>query len=498
MVRRYYETLYENPNQMEAAASSLRTMFAPAMLAILCDAIGLYMVYLAPVPLLKNLAIVHGNWSMMLILNIELLTPALLAVLPVPRDLSVFMTREHPTLSTRIIRPAQIFFEKLVQPQNQYRTLAVMTVIGVTAFFVSINRPVGNVAVGSPLLFPNNPFNVAEREINRKLAGTTFMNVIWEGKVNQALRTSAVNSSMRRFQENVDLNKAAAANVSLADLESPANALINGGNPKWLPIDHTNRAVSGTINVMTSGKSVRNLSRVADYTLTDGDVILWFKDLRHSTVDKAMADVRKALGGDADTEHNEYRVKLAAGPVALQYAIDNAVRIADIKILVYLLAVIGLISWITYGSATAALMLLVPLVLSQFITGMVMYLKGIGLDLNTLPVNAIGLGVGIDYGIYLLSRICDEYQQANDGDVVAASIRAIDTTGEGTLFVAATITLGVLPWYFIAKLKFLSDLGFMLALTMTFNAVMAMIVVPLEVVLVKPKFLARVQLMKHA
>jgi predicted RND superfamily exporter protein len=330
------------------------------------------------------------------------------------------------------------------------------------------------------------------------LAGTTFLNVIWEGKVNQALRTAAVNSSMRRFQENIDLMKAAAANVSLADLESPANALINGGNPKWLPIDHTNQAVSGTINVMTSGKSVRNLSRVADYTLSDGDVILWFKDLRHSTVDAAMAKVRQALGSDASDEHKEYQVKLAAGPVALQYATDNAVRIADIKILLYLLAVIGVISAITYGSITAALVLLVPLVLSQFIAGMVMYLKGIGLDLNTLPVNAIGLGVGIDYGIYLLSRICDEYQREGTGDVLAACVRAIDSTGEGTLFVAATITLGVLPWYFIAKLKFLSDLGFMLALTMTFNAVMAMIIVPLQVVLFKPRFLARVQLMKHA
>src|SRR5260370_36153303 len=105
------------------------------------------------------------------------------------------------------------------------------------------------------------------------------------------------------------------------------------------------------------------------------------------------------------------------------------------------------------------MMLLVALVLSQFIAGMVMYLKGIGLDLNTLPGNAIGLGGGIDYGIYLLSRICDEYQRQGTRDVLAACVRAIDSTGGGTLVVAATITLGVLPWYFIARLKFLSDRG---------------------------------------
>jgi hypothetical protein len=142
-------------------------------------------------------------------------------------------------------------------------------------------------------------------------------------------------------------------------------------------------------------------------------------------------------------------------------------------------------------------MLLVPLVMAQFATDSVMYLRGVGLDVNTLPVIAVGLGVGIDYGVYLLSRICEEFQGAADGDVQAAVTRALFTTGEATFFVAFTMVLGVLPWYFLSELRFLAEMGLMLALVMAFNGILAMSILPLETVLIRPKFLGRVRLMER-
>jgi len=131
---------------------------------------------------------------------------------------------------------------------------------------------------------------------------------------------------------------------------------------------------------------------------------------------------------------------------------------------------------VTEGTAaaptlTVRVMLLVPLLFAQFATDSVMYLRGVGLDVNTLPVVAVGLGVGIDYGIYLLSRICEEFQGAADGDVQAAVTRAVFTTGEATFFVAFTMVLGVLPWYFLSELRFLAEMGLMLALVMAFAGV---------------------------
>ena len=174
--------------------------------------------------------------------------------------------------------------------------------------------------------------------------------------------------------------------------------------------------------------------------------------------------------------------------MAAQYAIDQAVARAHLATLVRLLAAVFVLAALTYYSLSAPLILILPLLLAQFTTDTIMYLRGVGLDINTLPVVAVGVGVGIDYGIYMLSRMCEEYR---DGNFDAAIERSIMTVGESTLFVAFTMVIAVLPWYFLCNLRFLAEMGLMLALVMAFNAILAMSALPVEVAVLKPRFMAR-------
>jgi predicted RND superfamily exporter protein len=135
----------------------------------------------------------------------------------------------------------------------------------------------------------------------------------------------------------------------------------------------------------------------------------------------------------------------------------------------------------------AGILLLIPVNLSNILLGAVMVQMDIGLDVNTLPIAAIGIGVGIDYGIYLLSRICEEYQEFPDH--AKAIDDAVATTGKAIFFTATIVLIGILPWYFLSGLKFLADMGLLLVMVMLINMVIALIVVPLLVWLIKPKFL---------
>ena len=97
--------------------------------------------------------------------------------------------------------------------------------------------------------------------------------------------------------------------------------------------------------------------------------------------------------------------------------------------------------------------------------------------------------VGIDYGIYLLSRICEEHQAHDDyGKAIDA---AVTTTGKAIFFTATIVLVGILPWYFLSSLKFLADMGLLLVLIMMINMVIALVVVPLLVYLGRPKFVTR-------
>jgi uncharacterized protein len=498
ITRRYYETLYQSGQRTDAAGQALTSLFAPACLGIMCDVAGLYMLCLAPIPVLQKLGLLCGTWSLLLIPSVVLLSPCLLAVLPPPKDVSVFITHETPSLIVKITEWVQAGLIRLLMPEYRRGTVCAMILIGILVLLGSVERQIGNVTTGSPLLWPNNEFNIAEAEIDRNVAGTATLNVVWQGETPHALAYPATYASMRRFEHAIERMHGAQATFSIADLLPRTNRLLNGGDPKWLPVDLKKREVAGDLFWALTGHSLEDVAQLATSDMRSGDVILWYKDLRTSSIDHAIALVHKALAqSDVAASPTIYRVRLAAGPVALQYATDKVVARSSWRIMGYLLAAIFLMVTFTYYSPIAAIVLLVPLAFAQFANDSVMFLGGLGLDLNTLPVIAVGLGVGIDYGIYLLSRICDEFQSAHNDDVQEAATRAITTTGEAISFIAFTMVISVLPWYFLSDLRFLAEMGLMLALVMAFNWLLALTLLPLEVMIIKPKFLGRLRLMGH-
>ena len=102
----------------------------------------------------------------------------------------------------------------------------------------------------------------------------------------------------------------------------------------------------------------------------------------------------------------------------------------------------------------------------------------------------MGIGVGIDYGIYLLSRICEEYS-GHDHDLKAAIKSSLTTTGKAIMFTATVMLIGILPWYFLSDLKFMADMGMLLVTIMLINMVLSLVVLPTLVWFIRPKFLER-------
>jgi predicted RND superfamily exporter protein len=137
-------------------------------------------------------------------------------------------------------------------------------------------------------------------------------------------------------------------------------------------------------------------------------------------------------------------------------------------------------------------LLLIPVNLANEALLAAMHLLGVGLDVNSMIVAAIGVGVGIDYGIYLLSRICEEYA-ARPGDWAHAISAALSTTGKAILFTASIMVVGILPWYALSGLKFVADMGLLLIVIMAINMVLALVVLPLLVWWTKPAFVSRGQ-----
>ena len=149
-----------------------------------------------------------------------------------------------------------------------------------------------------------------------------------------------------------------------------------------------------------------------------------------------------------------------------------------------------IISAYAYKSIVAALVLMIPVNLSNFLLGASMHVLGIGMDINAVIVAVMGVGIGIDYGIYLLSRMCEEFNAQNH-DLKKAISAALTTTGKAIMFTATVMLIGILPWYFLSDLKFMADMGVLLVAIMLINMVLSLVALPTLVWFVKPKFLAR-------
>jgi hypothetical protein len=325
--------------------------------------------------------------------------------------------------------------------------------------------------------------------LNNNFPGMNTLELIFEGKEQKAMPTSDAVRTMLQIQRTIEaMPQPPTATLSYADYLPEAYRLFSGGNPKWLPLDQNDQATQAAGAALLFGSSPKNYGHVVSYDLTHGTVSLWYRDRTEETLARAIDQAQTAID-QVGVEHEQFRIRLGSGTVALQKAVNDTVHRYEWIILGCLVVVIFITTSIAYRSAVAGILLLIPVNLSNLFLGAVMVLMGIGLDVNTLPIASIGIGVGIDYGIYLLSRICEEYQ--NHKSYEKAIEMSLPTTGKAIFFTATIVVLGVLPWYFFSELKFLADMGLLLVLIMLINMVLALVVVPLLVWWMKPKFVTR-------
>src|ERR1700693_6513729 len=109
-------------------------------------------------------------------------------------------------------------------------------------------------------------------------------------------------------------------------------------------------------------------------------------------------------------------------------------------------------------------MVLMTLIAAGVVSFLYIGLKGVGININTLPVTAVGMGIGVDYILYVVDRIKREYGRLGDYD--SAIKRAINTSGMAGTFTATTPVGGVLPWYWMSSLRFSAEMALLLALLM--------------------------------
>jgi len=493
---RFYEVYAQVGDRSKAAAITMSVMMAPSVLGILTDIFGIVVVVAAPIPAMVRHAIFCGMWAVWLIPTGVVLISLLLASLPPPKNVQRLVGRGSGSGFHRGIQSLLGRIASLTYGKPARWTTAVVAIGAVAVIYTAAQIKIGNPVEGTNLLWHDSEYNTAVRAIDANFPGVNTLEIVLEGKDPKSPLWTAQQSdtimTLSALQRAMEAGSAPPrATLSFADYLAEANRLFNGGNPGWMPLDARQAAIDAAATGAMMGSSAKNFSHVISDDMQNATVSLWYRDNMQETVDAALAAAQAAIAS-VGVDHAQFRVRLGTGTIALQEAVNRVILryqwwvIGAVNLMVFVMCALA------YRSIVAGLLLLIPVNLANEALIAAMHLLGVGLDVNSMIVAAIGVGVGIDYGIYLLSRICEEFQ-LRQRDWAAAITAALRTTGKAILFTASIMMLGIAPWYLLSGLKFVADMGLLLMVIMGINMLLSLVVLPLLVWLVKPGFVMREQ-----
>ncbi len=490
---RYFEIYHEQKEKdvNRACIETLEYIFPPGLLGIVTDALGIILIAVAPVPMMQKLAYLCGFWAFSNVITGLLFTPIFIS----------FSASWHPKNIAHIVDMEKGVTQKILGVISKlgYGKAGIATFIitvALAAFtgWVASNVEIGDIHPGSPLLWQDSDYNIAIDQMNKNFPGTEELYVLFEGQGPKAIENPGLLRVVNDFQGHMEESDLVSRTLSVADLLPRLYRAIYGGHPKWEQLPKERNQTAQVFN------AIHAKAAPGDYNLyfsEDGsvaNVIVWYKDHMGDTLRKAIKTVKAYAKEKKDLLARENcTIQLASGNLGLLAAVNETVEDSQFLNFILVMGVVFLLCSITYRSVVAAIILLIPLNLTNIITLSIMRWLEIGLNINTLPIVSVGVGVGIDYGIYLLSRICEEFQTAGGEYSSAVATRAIKTTGKAIFFTATTMIVGVIFWYILSSMKFQAEMGLLLALIMFINIFAALVLIPTLVNIFRPKFLGKVK-----
>jgi len=269
-----------------------------------------------------------------------------------------------------------------------------------------------------------------------------------------------------RFAWSIENVEGVQSVISLAGVARVINAGWNEGNLKWRELSRNQHVMVQSVAYVPTSSGLLN----RDCSVMP--VLIFTEDHKAETIERIIRAVKLYRDRYA---HDQVRYQLASNNVGVMAATNEAVDAAQFPILIYVFTAIIVLCLLTFRSFVAMLCVVIPLGLVSLLSYALMAWLEIGLKVNTLPVVALGVGIGVDYGIYIFSRLQSLMRQGMT--YKDAFHLTLSVTGSGVVFTAIILAMGVTTWIF-SDLKFQADMGIMLTFMFLVNMLGAILLLP--------------------
>jgi predicted RND superfamily exporter protein len=455
-------------HKLVAARYTFRRLFLAGMTALLADAVGFAVLMLIDIPVIRDLALTASVGVAVLIFTNLLLLPVLLSFTGVSEKAAKRTLNEENAESRG--KGAGVLWNLLDRfTERRWATIAISAagILAVIGFVISLHLKIGDLDPGAPELRPNSRYNQDNTYITKNYTLSSDLFAI-------ILRTPT--DGCYKYESLIEADRLSWAlqqvpgvqtTVSLVNAVRQITAGTFERSPKWLTISRNQDILNyGGLQASTGNPDLFN----NDATVMP--VIAYLSDHKAETLDKVVQ-----VSDNFVKEHStkDHQFMLAAGSAGIEAATNIVVRESNRTMMIYVYLAVIALSFITFRSWRAVLVAVLPLALTSVLCEALMVILGIGVKVATLPVIALGVGIGIDYALYLLSVQLAKQRQGES--LAQAYHHAIQFTGKVVGLVGVTLAAGVVTWVF-SPIKFQADMGILLTFMFLWNMMGALILIP--------------------
>ncbi len=439
-----------------AARKAFIRLVIPGGAALLSDTVGFVAILLIHIAVIQEMAITASLGVAVIILTNFLLLPLILSgcqLLAIPEKAGWMSVVWHGLSSLALPR------------RRGWVALGALLLLGF-GLWQAAEIKIGDLQRGVPELRADSRYNLDTMAITRRYSIGVDVLSVYAETIKDACIDYAVMDTIERFRWRMANAEGVQSALALSNVVKVINAGWNEGDPRWRVLSRNPQVLVQSVALVETSSGLLN----SDCTVMP--VYLFTRDHKAETIERI---IKAAKANARELATDKVTFVLAGNNVGVMAASNEAVEAAQIPILAYVFGAVALLCWLTFRSLRAVLCVLLPLALVSILAYAVMAWLEIGLKVSTLPVVALGVGVGVDYGIYIFAGF--QHFLHRGRSLQEAYLLALQQSGSSVVFTAVTLAIGVATWVF-SPLKFQADMGILLTFLFLVNMLATVVLLP--------------------
>ena len=450
-------------HRVVAARYTFRRLFAAGLTALLCDAVGFAVLVSIRIKVIQDLAIIASIGVAVLIFTNLVLLPVLLSYTGVSAKAAARSLQADSGEGSA--QPwLWVFLDRFTQRRWAAITVAASVLLGGLGYLYSLNLKVGDLDPGAPELRADSRYNRDNGFMVANYAASSDILVVMIKTASDQCTRYATLASVDTLAWQLEQLPGVDSTNSMAALSKLATTGYNEGNFKWYDLI-PNAGALGAVQT----RAPRELFNQSCSLLS---LYVYLKDHKAATLTRVV-DAVEAFAAANNTP--EVQFQLAAGSAGIEAATNIVVKQAMHDMLFWVYGAVILLCYATFRNWRAVVVAILPLVLTSILCEVLMVVLGMGVKVATLPVIALGVGIGVDYALYVLSVMLTRMRAG--ASLSDAYLHALRFTGRVVILTGVTLAVAVATWLF-SPIKFQADMGTLLAFMFLWNMVGALVLVP--------------------